>query len=503
MSLTNTGAGQISMNKSPGYTTPTNLTGTPLFSQLSSAAAASAMGAFSLRAVNGLSAKAVQVRQNTTDYSSAPLALTFTGSAGPSTVISSGTDGSMYLPGVLGNYLTFTDNRFIRVWTTGMTFEAWVNYTSFTNSTYVVNSFGIVNSFGSMLPAANNDDWSFGVNASGYITFYYWNGGTTSISASTNPLSINTWYHIAVQTNATTIYLYINGVLITQTAIIGTPVTPGNYFTIGQYRSGPGPNFYVGDVRLVYGGLVYATSGFTIPTAPLSIYTSGGATTALLLRTPVSDFYADRLGNLLTAPVTGQTLSSWLGGATGYVATWYDQSGKGNHMSCSSTGLQPKIDTANNWIDFKTSAYFDTSANPTAGPSPWDSTKRYTVTCHHNTIVGGICGSFDSVYGNSTNKTNNFSRNAANYKSSWYFNDQTGGTYAVGNKVSFKWDGMNRYIYGNGTLQTTTASSGWSQSSSANQYIGKNNNINGELYSIFMFNTALSDADRALVEAAS
>lgn len=214
------------------------------------------------------------------------------------------------------------------------------------------------------------------------------------------------------------------------------------------------------------------------------------------------DFYADRLGNLLTAPITGQTLSSWLGGATGYVATWYDQSGKGNHMSCSSAAIRPILDTANNWIDFKTSAYFDTSANPTAGPSPWDSTKRYTVTCHHNTIAGAICGSFDSVYGNSTNKTNNFSRNAANYYDGWYFNDAIGGTYAVGNKVSFKWDGTNRYIYGNGSLQYTLASSGWSQSSSANQNIGKNN-INGEMYSIFMFNTALSDADRALVEAAS
>ena len=289
MSLTKTGAGQIGMYKSPGYTTPAKLTGTPLFSQLSAAAVASAMGAFSLRAVNGLSAKAVNIRN-----------------------------------------------------------------------------------------------------------------GTTSAT---------------------------------------------------------------------------------------------------------QDFYADRLGNLLTAPVTGQTLSSWLAGATGYVATWYDQSGKGNHMSCSSTALQPKIDLVNNWIDFKTTAYFDTSANPTAGPSPWDITKRYTVTCHHNTIGnnnGGICGS--GVIPGANNKTNNFRRATGGYQSYWFNNDQNGGTYATGNKVSFKWDGTNRYIYGNGTLQTTTASSGWTQAGSANQLIGKTTadvSMNGEMYSIFMFNTALSDADRVLVEAAS
>jgi hypothetical protein len=217
------------------------------------------------------------------------------------------------------------------------------------------------------------------------------------------------------------------------------------------------------------------------------------------------DFYADRLGNLLTYPVTGQPLAIWLGGATGYVAMWYDQSGKGNHMSCSSTGIQPKIDTANNWIDFKTSAYFDTSANPAAGPVPWDIAKRYTVTCHHNTIGnnnGGICG----CGVNSNNRTNNFRRSGPNYQSYWFNNDQTGGTYAVGNKVTFKWDGTNRYIYGNGTLQATISSSGWIQAGSANQLIGKTTGdvvMNGEMYSIFMFNTDLSDADRALVEAAS
>jgi hypothetical protein len=176
-------------------------------------------------------------------------------------------------------------------------------------------------------------------------------------------------------------------------------------------------------------------------------------------------------------------------------------------MSCSSTGIQPKIDLSNNWVDFKTSAYFDTSANPTAGPSPCDSTKRYTVTCHHNTIGnnnGGICGSFDLALPNP--HINNFRLNGANYISSWYNNDATGGTYAVGNKVSFKWDGTNRYIYGNGTLQATTASSGWTQTGSAGQLIGNTSGgsvMNGEMYSIFMFNTALSDADRALVEAAS
>lgn len=58
------------------------------------------------------------------------------------------------------------------------------------------------------------------------------------------------------------------------------------------------------------------------------------------------DFYADRLGNLLTAPVTGQTLANWLGGATGYVTTWYDQSGAGNHATQATAANQPIIQRA-------------------------------------------------------------------------------------------------------------------------------------------------------------
>jgi len=56
-----------------------------------------------------------------------------------------------------------------------------------------------------------------------------------------------------------------------------------------------------------------------------------------------ADFYADRLGNLLTAPVTGQSLSDWLGGATGSVATWYDQSGNGNHATQGTQANRPVI----------------------------------------------------------------------------------------------------------------------------------------------------------------
>jgi hypothetical protein len=75
-------------------------------------------------------------------------------------------------------------------------------------------------------------------------------------------------------------------------------------------------------------------------TSAMAVNVRNGTTSA------TQDFYADRLGNLLTAPVTGQTLASWLGGATGYVTTWYDQSGLGNHATQATAANQPIIQRA-------------------------------------------------------------------------------------------------------------------------------------------------------------
>jgi hypothetical protein len=217
------------------------------------------------------------------------------------------------------------------------------------------------------------------------------------------------------------------------------------------------------------------------------------------------DFWADRLGNLLTAPVTGQTLASWLGGATGNVATWYDQSNAGNHMSCSSTGIQPKIDLANNFIDFKTSAYFDVSAGST-GPVPFQSSKNYTVVFRHGQFIGsGLFCATQNAAGPYGNLVNNFKKGTgATYTQYWYGNDVINkGVLTTGNRVSYKWDGTNRSLYVNGSLADATASSGWAQTSSAIQMIGKTNfdaTMNGELYGVFMFTTALSDSDRTLLE---
>jgi hypothetical protein len=462
-----------------GGTNPTltafrqNYTGTPLFSQLSSAAASSAVGAFSLRAVNGTTARAVQVRpqaqfppvamtsngpQNMTGYP-------FGGSGNYTTSASTGTAWSAFdsdpttfwettgSPSDL-TYNTL-ENGGVYIGSVTMTIDGvstageWIQL-ELPSSITIVNYSMYARSGSGFIPRMSRN-----------FTLAGSNDGTSwaTVDTQTNITSWSGQTPITFTVNSSVLYKYFRLVV---TAVVGSS----------------GSN-----QRLDIAGITYTGSP------------------------PAQDFYADRLGNLLTAPVTGQSLAGWLGGATGYVATWYDQSGKGSHMSCSSITLQPKIDLTNGWIDFKPTAYFDTSSNPGSGPVPYSNTMNYTIICHHKTIGnnnGGICGSSNAApkY-NTQNFTNNFRRAGGAYQSYWFGNDQTSGTYTTGNKVTFKWDGTNRYIYGNGALQATSPSSNWWQTSSSGQMIGRTTSdvtMNGEMYSIFMFNTSLSDSDRVLVE---
>lgn len=80
----------------------------------------------------------------------------------------------------------------------------------------------------------------------------------------------------------------------------------------------------------------------------------------------IADFYADASGNLGTAlGATGTSYSSWKGGATTYVVTWYDQSGKSNNMTQSTTTAQPIYSIINGFgtLTFNgTSSFLTTSA---------------------------------------------------------------------------------------------------------------------------------------------
>jgi Concanavalin A-like lectin/glucanases superfamily/Alpha-L-arabinofuranosidase B, catalytic len=456
----------------------TNLTGTPLFSQLSASATSSAVGAFSLRAVNGTTAKAVQVRP----LGAFPVAAM--SSNGPQTLTGYPFGGSGSYTASVSSYggsafgWKVFDKDPTTQWNTNYTYTG---VGANNSNTYIVNTYSTTVSGATVygewiqiqLPTAIypytytlTPPYDAPVLQRGFP--YQWtlagsNDGTTWTTVDTQN-TINTW-------------------------INSTPKT----FT--SATSSTAYSYY----RLIIQA-VNSYSTLTTQLVNITEWTMNGSNVSWN-----TDFYADRLGNLLTAPVIGQSLVNWLGGATGYIATWYDQSGKGNHATQATAANQPKIDFINKQIDFKPSAYF----NLPNGTVPL--LTAYTVISRHNTIQnvadGGIVGAGPRFINNSTNR---FRRNNATYRNYWWANDIDIGTYAAGNVMTWKFTAETSasagttYVYQNSSLVNSAYRSGW-VATPGNETIGTTNGssgelLNGELYYVFLFNSALSDTDRILVE---
>ena len=85
----------------------------------------------------------------------------------------------------------------------------------------------------------------------------------------------------------------------------------------------------------------------------------------------------------------------------------------------------------------------------------------------------------------------------------WWSNDYTAGSFAEGNVVSFRYDGVYRSTYQNGVYKDRKVGSGRT-STSTNNVLGRTNThqyLNGQLYFVAVFECALEDAGRAAVEA--
>ena len=243
---------------------------------------------------------------------------------------------------------------------------------------------------------------------------------------------------------------------------------------------------------------LYAING----TNPLVINVRNGTTSA------TSDFYGSTTGTLTTSG--GQSISSWLAGATGYIATWYDQSGLGNHAVQATTGNQPSITLGTpNLIDFSGSKYF-TAANqimPTGNGVFTTITKLGT----HGTSVQigmwgfGTTGSSGCV---GLDLRTDYSPNR--YEEFFYgTGDVTGLTYTPNATVSGVYNQTAHTLYLNGTQIGTSAVSS-RNGIAGNQYIGAINFVppdnrgllpyNGTMKDLYIFSTVLSTTDRNTLE---
>jgi len=128
-------------------------------------------------------------------------------------------------------------------WTTDFTIDAWIYPTSYTG--WYNSSPNIPTLVGNMSPTNISDYWSFGINSTGYIMFYYYTTTQNYVTSANLNVSLNTWSYITMTKTSSGIRLYYNNTTDgVTTAISGTPTSFATYnLTIaGYYNSKPTGN---------------------------------------------------------------------------------------------------------------------------------------------------------------------------------------------------------------------------------------------------------------------
>jgi hypothetical protein len=242
--------------------------------------------------------------------------------------------------------------------------------------------------------------------------------------------------------------------------------------------------------------LVYVNFSYTGPV--VSIRASGGPNSGT-----TADFYVDSRGNLMQNSVSRyNTLPAFLGGGTGYVTIWYDQTGNGRHATQSTAAYQPIIawnTTENAWcVDTQNSS--SQYLNLPTGTIPVGTLNApYSMFVKHGILRRTNYGGLVSGGLNSTNQLNEvfYDNRTTNYWNAWFANDVAFGTLNTsGNMIGVTYDGANRRTYVNNTLTNTVVSTGGTTSSAGNQYIGYSLNagyMNGQIYHCYIFSTNIGN----------
>jgi hypothetical protein len=230
------------------------------------------------------------------------------------------------------------------------------------------------------------------------------------------------------------------------------------------------------------------------------------------------DFYADRLGNLLTTPVSGQTLQKWLGGAGGNVTTWYDQSGHGNNATGSGSFIYQTSNVNMQWAVKSGSLLTVTS------PSTFITNTNFTIhsvtrrtTSSQAPGGGGTASGNQAIYAHSGSGTASFNRIIAlyNYQGNRLsFNtfkptqsviiENTGcGLYSASGPVDYlavSWNGTTTQMYYNGSMSASTAAGAFGNIPNTSNFtlLGASaygSVVGAEFGEIIVFNQALDAQD--------
>lgn len=225
-----------------------------------------------------------------------------------------------------------------------------------------------------------------------------------------------------------------------------------------------------------------------------------------------SDFYASITGKIgTTLGGNGTQLSTWLTGATGYITSWYDQTGRNKHLTQATTSVQPVISSNANGLY----AYFTTTV--LAGDNVFDTS---TVNNMHIVFasqeLSRTANVLISLHGTNTIGTNRFLMHTPYLDGVWYFdpgnavNDRVASSAnitAIGQRNVFSGykssaNGNNAFRVNTGTRYTSSANSSGNVTGGIRFGSNVSANTNQYLYGCTIFNAKLSSADEIIVEAA-
>jgi hypothetical protein len=186
------------------------------------------------------------------------------------TVTASGTPGQgvvspYYAPGYYSNYfngstdyLTIPTNAAWRLRDTNFTVELWF---------YPTGNAGAWRQLVGTRSSAGATSWQLTISNINGLNYY---DGVTYTTGQT--IALNTWYHLAVVRNSTTMTFYLNGVSVYSNAL--NPNTGGDTqpLGIGANAFDGSEKFagYISNLRIVKGSALY-TSAFTPSTTPLTV----------------------------------------------------------------------------------------------------------------------------------------------------------------------------------------------------------------------------------------
>ena len=200
--------------------------------------------------------------------------------------------------------------------------------------------------------------------------------------------------------------------------------------------------------------------------------------------------------------IANSTYTSWIGSSTAYVDTWYDQSGSVNHATQSTTSLQPIYDGTLKLIDTQNNS--TQYLNMPSGTIPVGTANApYSFVVKHGTLRRTNYCAFITAGTASANIFNELGCHInADYFNSWYSTkDMTLTTTSTnsGNTIAITYNGALQNGYINNKLINTNSNNTGMTTASGQQYIGYSPNnagyLNGQLYSVFIFGSALSDSD--------